>query len=326
MAERVAQAAREVDPVERKDHVGRFDGLNRLGHHRVRRRGAGVERVIGREAATDLEVADHFGIERLCERDTVVPAVDAARHAPHQDDGVVRGLEDRRRVLDEFGRRCGIGERHETGGLDRRERLRQPCLLHLGIEIDVDRPFGRCVRDPGGAYERLAGGGGGGGLVVPFGVVANDRSLIARGVNPVDPRPALDGVHRTGRAEDDDRLAIAPSVEDRHGGVEQPDVGMHGRGHGLAGYLGVALGDGDRAFLVQTEQHLRRLVAQEVDDRIVQPAIARAGIEREIGNVERAQHRRDAVAAPVFLRLRNRRRNVTQNFASHLILHGCQPP
>ena len=78
MAERVAQAAREVDPVERKDHVGCFDGLNRLGHHRVRRRGAGVERVIGREAATDLEVADHFGIERLCERDTVVPAVDAA--------------------------------------------------------------------------------------------------------------------------------------------------------------------------------------------------------------------------------------------------------
>ena len=84
--------------------------------------------------------------------------------------------------------------------------------------------------------------------------------------------------------------------------------------------------DRHRGFLVQAEQHLRPLVAEVIDDAVVQPAVARAGIEREIGNVERAQHRRDAVAAPVFLRLGNRRRKVTQNFASHLILHECQPP
>src|ERR1700751_494355 len=40
--------------------------------------GAGVPGGIGREAAADLEVADHLGIERLCERDTVIPAVGAA--------------------------------------------------------------------------------------------------------------------------------------------------------------------------------------------------------------------------------------------------------
>src|SRR5499427_3058019 len=113
-----------------------------------------------------------------------------------------RALEHRRGVLDEFGGSRGVG-------------------------------------DPAGAYERLAGSRGGGGLVVPLGVVANDRALVARGMNPVDPRPALDGVDRTGRAEYDDRMAIAPGVEDRHGGVEQPDIGMHGRGHGLAGHLGV---------------------------------------------------------------------------------------
>ncbi len=55
--------------------------------------------------------------------------------------------------------------------------------------------------------------------------------------------------------------------------------------------------DRDRRLLMQAEQHLRLLVAEEVDDRIVQPAIARARIERDIGNIERAQRLSDDVAA-----------------------------
>jgi hypothetical protein len=72
---------------------------------------------------------------------------------------------------------------------------------------------------------------------------------------------------------------------------------MHGCGHPLAGYLGVAMGDRDRALLVQTEQHLRRLVAEKIHDGVVQPAIARARIERDVRNFQRAQRIGDHVAA-----------------------------
>ena len=61
-------------------------------------------------------------------------------------------------------------------------------------------------------------------------------------------------------------------------GVHQPDVGMHGGDHGLAGDLGVALGDGDGGFLMQAEQHLRLRIAEIIDDRVVQAAIARPGV------------------------------------------------
>jgi hypothetical protein len=57
------------------------------------------------------------------------------------------------------------------------------------------------------------------------------------------------------------------------------------------------MGDRDRALLVQTEQHLRRLVAEEIHNGVVQPAIARAGIERDVGDFQRAQRVGDHVAA-----------------------------
>ena len=55
--------------------------------------------------------------------------------------------------------------------------------------------------------------------------------------------------------------------------------------------------DRDRAFLMQAEQHLRPLIAEIIDEAVVQPAIAGAGIERDIGNVGRAQRIRHDVAA-----------------------------
>ena len=66
---------------------------------------------------------------------------------------------------------------------------------------------------------------------------------------------------------------------------------------GLAGHLGIAVGDGDRGFLVQAEQHLRLRIAEIIDDAVVQAAIARARRERDIGNVERAQRVGDDVTA-----------------------------
>ena len=123
------------------------------------------------------------------------------------------------------------------------------------------------------------------------------RALIGGGVDPVDPRPALHGVDRAGGAENQDRHAVAPGVEDRHRGVQQADVGMHRSGHRLAGDLGVAMRDRDRGLFVQAEQHLRLLVAEEVDDEVVQAPVARAGIERDIRNIERAQRLGDDVAA-----------------------------
>ena len=79
--------------------------------------------------------------------------------------------------------------------------------------------------------------------------------------------------------------------------VHQPDIGVHGGDHRLAGDFGIAVGDGDGGFLVQAEQHLRLGIAEIIDDRVMQPAIARARGERDIGNIERAQRLGDDVRA-----------------------------
>ena len=103
-------------------------------------------------------------------------------------------------------------------------RLWQLHLLHFGIEIDIDRAFGNIVGDPAGAQDRFARCRRGCGLIVPFRVVAYERALIARGVDPVDPRAALGSVHGTCRAEHDHRQAVAPCIEHRHRSMHQPDV------------------------------------------------------------------------------------------------------
>ncbi len=144
----------------------------------------------------------------------------------------------------------------------------------------------------------FAGRGRRGRLIVPLGVIAYDRALVARGVNPVDPRPALGGIDRACCAKDHNGHAVAPGVEDRHGSVEQADVGMHAGGHRLAGHLGVAVSDRDRSLLVQAEQHLRRLVAEIIDDRVMEAAVAGARIERDVRNLQCAQRFGGDVAAP----------------------------
>jgi len=87
-------------------------------------------------------------------------------------------------------------------------------------------------------------------------------------VDPVDPRAAARGVHRSGGAEHEDRRAVAEGVEDGHARVLQTDDVVHGGGHRRAARLGVAVGERDRDLLVQREDQLRVALAV-VDERVV---------------------------------------------------------
>ena len=109
-------------------------------------------------------------------------------------------------------------------------------------------------------------------------------------------------VHRTGGAEDDHRRTIAPGVEDRHGRVHQPDIGVQRHGHRLLGHLAVTVGDRDGVLFVQADHHLGITVAEIIDDAVVKSAIAGAGHERDIFQVEPARDFGDDIAAPLHLR------------------------
>ena len=294
-AARLERAA-EIDPVETEDHVGVLHG----GDHVVGREGgreAEMQRMVGRERRADLEVGHDARVERLGKLDALLPVLFLARHAAGEDQRLLGAGESVDGLLHQIGGGTLHHRRHVALGVDRRQRRGKLGLLHLGVEIDVGRTARRGVGHPVGAQHRLAGRARRGRLVVPLGEVADDRALVGGGVDPVDPRPALHRVHRACCSQDQNGHAVAPGVEDRHGGVEQADVGVHRGAHRLAGDLGVAVRDRDRGFLVQAEDHLRLLVAEEVDDGVVQAAIARARIERDIRNVERTQRLGDDVAA-----------------------------
>ena len=95
-------------------------------------------------------------------------------------------------------------------------------------------------------------------------------------------------VHRAGGAEDDHRRAVAPRVEDRHGRMHQPDIGVQRHGHRLLGDFAVAVGDRNRMLFVQADDHLRIAVAEVVDDAVVKAAIAGAGHQRDVFQVQAA--------------------------------------
>ena len=71
---------------------------------------------------------------------------------------------------------------------------------------------------------------------------------------------------------------------------------MHNDRQRAAGDLRIALRDCDRVLFVQAEQHLRGGIAEEIDEAVVQTTIARAGIERDVRDAERAERCRDDVA------------------------------
>ena len=279
--------------------------------------------MIGRERGRRLDVGEDLGLQLLGERHARLPAVEAAANAAGEDAGIPGAGEQLRRAPQRFRRRLHRIRTREARHLGQRRQGADLRLLQRRVEVDVRRRAGRRLRHLHGAQQRFVRGRDRARLVVPLGVIAHQRALVGGGVDPVDPRPAARRVPRTGGAEDQHRHAVAPGVEDRHRRVHQADVGVHHRPHHLSGGLGVAMRHGDGRLLVQAEQHLRPLVPEVIDDRIVQPAVARAGIQREIGDVERAQHRRDGVATPVLRGVRNGRRNVTHDLFTR---HGCLPP
>ena len=270
------------------------DGVGRLGRQHA---AAGMKRMIGREGGADFHVGDDARVQPFGQRDARVPGVEIARNAAGEHDRMLGVAQKVGGCRDGLRGRRAFDFRHVAPGVDRRHGFGELQLLHFRVEIDVGRPARRGVGDPAGAQDGFARGDWRGRLVVPFGVAAHQRALIARGVDPVDPGTPLGGVDRPGGAQHHHRHAVAPGVEERHGGVHQADIGMHRRRHRLAGDFGVAMRDGDRAFLVQAEQHLWPLVAEVVHQAVVQAAIAGARIERDIGDVERAQRIGHHVAA-----------------------------
>ena len=216
---------------------------------------------------------------------------------------MLRAGEKLRRGFDKMRRRQhGVG-RPKPLHLGKRRQGADLRLLQRCVEVDVSRAARRGIGDLRRTKESLVRGRHRRGLVVPFSVVADERALVRRRVDPVDPGTPLGGVPRPGRTQDQHRHAVAPGVENRHARVHEADVRMHHRPHHPAGRLGVALRDRHGGFLVQAQQHLRARIAEVVDDAVVQAAVARAGVEREVGDIEGAQHRGDRVAAPDLLLL-----------------------
>ena len=294
--ERGLEGAAKIHPVEAEDHIGFLDRLKRVLRS-ARPVGADMQPVVRREGGAHFRVGDHARAQFFRERHAVGPGRIATRHASHHDKRPLGGEQHVERGLDLAGVDAVGHRRHVARGLDRRQLLGLALFLQFHVEHDIGRPLGRGIGDPAGAQDGFARGAHRAWLIVPLHVMANHGRLIARGVDPLDPWAALLRVDGTGRADNDDGGAIAPRVEDRHGGVHQADVGMNGGGHRLAGHFRIALRDGDGVLLVQTQQHPRILVAEIIDDAVVQAAIARAGIERDIGHIERAKRLGHHIAA-----------------------------
>ena len=102
-------------------------------------------------------------------------------------------------------------------------------------------------------------------------------------------RAAIGGILRPAAAEIENRRAVAPGVEDRHARVLQADDIVQARRHDLAGCARVTVGDRHGDLFMRAHDHLGPFAGLEVDQRIVETAITRAGIERNIFDAQLAQ-------------------------------------
>ncbi len=182
-----------------------------------------------------------------------------------------RGAQQRRDLLDVVatrdGRRCD-GEALRIG---QRRHLGQPLFLHRHVEAHIGRRPRHAPGQVRGPHEDSTAAATDAGWSSHFDIGADQRALVLRRVQPVDPGPPRRGIDRPGGPQDHHRHAVAPGVVDRHGAVHQPDIGVQDHGHRPLGHLGVAMGDGDRMLLVKAQQHLRPFVAEMVDEAVMQP-------------------------------------------------------
>ena len=256
-----------------------------------------MQGMVGREDGAQLEIGDDARADALGQRHALLPGLRRARAAARQHDRPLGAGQRGGGAADEIGIGRRAGSRRHARDVEGGERRGELRLLHAGVQVDVDRALRRRLRDPFGAHQRLARGCRRGRLVVPLGVAADERALVACGVDPIDPGTALVGVDRAGGADQQHRHAVAPGVEHGHGRVHQADVGMHRRRHRPARDLGPAVGDCHRVLLVQAKEHGGALVAEAIDEAVVQPAEAGSGIEGDVGDVERTQRVGGNIAA-----------------------------
>ena len=262
-----------------------------------------MEGMFGGKRRRVMGVGQDRNPQRLGEADPAFPVSGIAGEPPHQEYRELRRLDAAERLPDRRGGRRRRRRRPVAADIGDGDLLGKRRFLQFGVETDIDRtlgPGGGDLVSPEDGFHRRLGRAR---LVVPFGVMADHRRLVLGGMNPVDPGPALVGVHRPGGAEDDHRAAPAPGVEDRHGAVHEADIGMQRHGHGRLGDPGIAVGDGDRVFFVQADQHLGIGVAEVIDDGIVKAAIAGAGHQGDIFEVEAPDHFRHHVGTPAHARI-----------------------
>src|SRR5215510_5050031 len=167
-------------------------------------------------------------------------------------------------------------------------------FLETRIVTHIDRTLARAHHD--GVSPRKSAGHAvdGGRLVIPLDEIADHFTLSVGRVDPVNKWTAFRLGHGTGGADDKNRRAVEIGVVDAHGRVQQTDEVVHDGDHRLAFGTGIAVGDLDGDFFVLAEQH-RRIVLAVVDQRVVQPAIARARVERDIFEVVTLDHVDDDV-------------------------------
>ena len=277
-----------VAGVEREDQVGLAK------HAAVHAHG---ERMAVGEVEPAVGVVDG-GAARLGERDEVVKTVRRAAGVLGEQHREARGEQ----LVGDLGERGAVGgHRHRHGGVapvGQGDVGGERLLLQPGVVAHVDRALRLRHHRAVGAGERIRHALDAARLVVPFRVVADLLALHVGGVDPVDERPPPALVHRPGGADDEDRRAVDVGVVDAHGGVQHADDVVHDGDHRLAGRLGVAVRDLHRDLLVLAQQH-RRLVAAVVDQRVVQPAVARAGVERDVGEAELLDQVDDDVGLPL---------------------------
>ena len=189
------EGAGKIDPVEAQDDIGLAD-KRAGGLARVVAGGRSVQRVARRETGPGLGVGQDDCAQRLGQLHAALPLGFAARGAADEDQRALRGSEQRRGLVQR--RRVGRRRRRRAvaGVVGQHRQRAQFALLQRGVEADVSGPLRWRRRHPVGAQQRLGGGRDRGRLVVPFGEVADQRALVLRGMDPVDPRPPQAGLHR----------------------------------------------------------------------------------------------------------------------------------
>ncbi len=248
-------------------------------------------------------LVDHPRLQDLGELDQELHAIRRARRAVGDDHRVLRRGEQPRRLL----HRARIALRRRGRHVARDIRLAAAVvphrlLLEPGVERDRHRSVGRGHRDLVGANEGLREVLQRDRRVVPLGEIAHQRVDVLRRVERRHvgrPRRGVEVV----AADHDHRHAVAPGVVDRHRRVLEPDDVVHRRGHRLALGARVAVRHRDGDLLVLAEDHLRHMIAAVVDERIVQAAKRRAGIERDVLDLEGLHHVDDHVRPVLGARL-----------------------